>query len=344
MNFRLLTSIACAGVLLTGSSAQVVYAQVVPSPDAILIEGQHNARSPLSVAQLQSTARSITVKVASGQSWGSGILIEQQGSTYTVLTNEHVLRLGNSYQISTPDGRVYPAQVQSVGQFGGDDLALLQFNSAQRYPVATLASASAIALGEATYASGFPADRKEFTFTTGRVSYLLPQPFKLGYQLGYSNDIFKGMSGGPVLNRYGEVVGINGKHKYPLWGNTYIFKDNSTPTAAVRKEMDASSWAIPIQTFLRYAPEFTTLAHSNAPFPGNSTPISIERNTPAIATPTESTPDPAIAGSSDWGEMSSSTPVQPNSNPAIADAPVSGTVEEMPSNPANRPPRPGSFW
>ncbi|MDJ1180231.1 serine protease [Roseofilum sp. BLCC_M91] len=295
-----------------------MYAQVVPPTGAVPGSEIQKGRSPLSVAQIQTIARSITVKVASGQSWGSGILIQRQGSTYTVLTNEHVLRLGNSYQISTPDGRVYPAQVRSVGEFDGNDLALLQFNSAQSYPIATLASASAISIGDATYASGFPADREEFTFTTGQVSYLLPKPFKLGYQLGYSNDIFKGMSGGPLLNRYGEVVGINGKHKYPLWGNTYIFRDGSTPTAAVRQEMDSSSWAIPIATFLEYAPEFMTIAQTPAPFPFNSTPVPIEQNPPAIAAPVES--NQPMTGSPGWGG------------------------EEQPANPAHRPPRPGSFW
>lgn len=321
MNFRLLTSIACAGAFLTGSSAQVIYAQVLPPMGAGTASEIQKGRSPLSVAQIESIARSITVKVASGQSWGSGILIQRQGSTYTVLTNEHVLRLGDSYQISTPDGRVYPAQVRSVGEFDGNDLALLQFNSAQSYPIATLASASAIAIGDATYASGFPADRQEFTFTTGQVSYLLPQPFRLGYQLGYSNDIFKGMSGGPLLNHYGEVVGINGKHKYPLWGNTYIFRDGSTPTAAVRQEMDSSSWAIPIQTFLQYAPASMAIAQAPAPFPLNSTPIPTEQNSPAIAVPVESIPNQLTTHSPAWG-----------------------VVEEMPTNPANLPPRPGSFW
>lgn len=326
MNFRLLISIACAGAFLTGSSAQVIYAQVVPPTGAGTASEIQTPRSPLSVEQLQTIARSITVKVASGESWGSGILIQRQGSTYTVLTNEHVLRLGNSYQISTPDGQVYPAQVRSVGQFDGNDLALLQFNSAQSYPIATLATSSAIAMGDATYASGFPADREGFTFTMGQVSYLLPKPFKLGYQLGYSNDIFKGMSGGPVLNRYGEVVGVNGKHKYPLWGNTYIFRDGSTPTAAVRQEMDASSWAIPVQTFLQYAPQFAAIAQAPVPFPVNATPVPTEpsaeeASTGAIATPVELSPDRPITHSSIWGE-----------------------VEEMPANPANLPPRPGSFW
>jgi len=373
MNIRLLTSIACAGALLTGSSAQVTYAQVVPPTGTVPVSDIEKTRSPLSVAQVQSVARSITVKVASGQSWGSGILIQRQGSSYTVLTNEHVLRLGNSYQISTPDGRVYPAQVRSVGQFDGNDLALLQFNSAQSYPIATLASTSAISMGEATYASGFPADGEGFTFTTGQVSYLLPKPFKLGYQLGYTNDIFKGMSGGPLLNRYGEVVGVNGKHKYPLWGNTYIFRDGSTPTAAVRQEMDSSSWAIPIQTFLQYAPEFTAIAQAPAPFPFNSAPIPTEQNPPAIAPAVESTPNQPIADSPVWGAgeampastpvestpnqpmtpspawgggeaMPASTPVESTPNQPMTPSPAWGGGEVMPENPANVPPRPGSFW
>lgn len=315
MNFRLLTLTACAGILLIGSSAQALFAQIVPSAGATTELESQKARSPLSVEQIQNLARSITVKVASGQSWGSGILIQRQGSTYTVLTNEHVLRLGNSYQIHTPDGQVHTAQVLSVGQFNGNDLALLQFNSAQSYPIATLAASSAISMGDVTYASGFPADRDGFTFTRGQVSYLLPQPFKLGYQLGYSNDIFKGMSGGPVLNQYGEVVGINGKHKYPLWGNTYIFRDGSTPTAEVRQEMDSSSWAIPVQTFLQYAPQFAAIAQAPVPFPVNSTPVPTEPSFSVSPTPETNSPSQSTPSSSIWGE-----------------------AEAMPANPADLPP------
>lgn len=80
---------------------------------------------------------------------------------------------------------------------------------------------------------------------------MLEKPLEEGYQIGYTNDIEKGMSGGPVLNRAGEVVAVNGMHAYPLWGDPYVFKDGSHPEQSLKQQMVRYSWSIPIQTFVR---------------------------------------------------------------------------------------------
>lgn len=80
---------------------------------------------------------------------------------------------------------------------------------------------------------------------------MLPaQSLESGYQLGYTNDIAEGMSGGPVLDISGKLVGINGKSKYPLGGiDVFKLADGSVPSQAVFRQMEALSWAIPIDTF-----------------------------------------------------------------------------------------------
>lgn len=80
--------------------------------------------------------------------------------------------------------------------------------------------------------------------------------FRGGYKIGYTNDIRKGMSGGPLLNEKKEIVGINGRHKYPAWGNPYIFEDGTTASPEKKEEMSQYSWAIPTQTFLRLTSNF----------------------------------------------------------------------------------------
>ena len=55
------------------------------------------------------------------------------------------------------------------------------------------------------------------------------------------------MSGGPLLNRRGEVVGINGIHAYPLWDATEYYADGSEPCAALQDFIARSSWGIPIE-------------------------------------------------------------------------------------------------
>lgn len=251
MRFPNNSIIACVGSLLVGLSTQAAF-----SLEANFSETASNGleiSGELSLTQLQNRARAITVKIIAGRGWGSGILIKKQGENYTVLTNAHVIRIAHRYQIQTPDGKIYSAQ-QITTRFPDDDLALLNFRSANNYAIARTTSSS-ISVGDETFAAGFPDDEQGFAFTIGKVDYVLPQPFRDGYQLGYSNDIRKGMSGGPVLNNRGELIAVNGKHKHPLWGNSYIFKDGSTPVLTIRQQLENSSWAVPIQTFLRLAPQ-----------------------------------------------------------------------------------------
>ncbi|MEC4893372.1 MAG: serine protease [Oscillatoria sp. PMC 1051.18] len=209
--------------------------------------------------QLIEIAQKITVKVLSGRSWGSGILIQRQGQVYTIVTNRHVLTPADSYSLQTPDGKIYSAVVADNRRFTGYDLALLQFRSNANYPVAILGNASSIAVGDEVLATGFPIQgdlpsrtplfvgNKGFMVMKGEVYLLLEQALKEGYQIGYTNDIRKGMSGGALLNIRGEVIGINGMHAYPLWGDPYVFFDGSQPSSQLREQMIPLSWGIPVE-------------------------------------------------------------------------------------------------
>jgi S1-C subfamily serine protease len=219
----------------------------------------------LSDVQLKSLARSITVKVRVDRSWGSGILVRRRGQTYFVVTNQHVLDFGDRFNIQTADGRIYPAKPSKIN--GDFDLALLEFQAKSSYAIAPLERTSNIKVGDEVFAAGFPsetghADRIEnkpakgqnrnlegFNFVTGRISLLVAKAIAGGYQIGYTNDIRKGMSGGPLLNRRGRVIGINGMHAYPIWGDPFIFTDGSRPERSQHEIMIRSSWAIPIETF-----------------------------------------------------------------------------------------------
>ena len=188
--------------------------------------------------------------------------MRQQGQVYTVVTNKHVLSAEETYRVETSDGQVYSADLLGSISFKGNDLAVLQFRSIHTtYPVASLGSTSSLKVGDEVFAAGFPfamdwSGSMGFVMTTGQVSLLLNRALVGGYQVGYTNEIRKGMSGGPILNRQGELVGINGMHKYPLWGDPYIYKDGSKPDLLLRKRMVHFSWGIPIKTFSRLAPRF----------------------------------------------------------------------------------------
>lgn len=219
---------------------------------------------------LYDVTRSITVKVIAGNSWGSGILVQQQGQRYSVLTNHHVLNPGKPYRIQTADDRVYSAELLDGSQFQhrnhflGNDLEILQFSSPEIYAVASLNPSGKLTVGEEVFAAGFPTEVDPssakgfaftgFAFTTGQISLLQDQAFVGGYRIGYTNLIRQGMSGGPLMNREGEVVGINGLHAYPGWGNPHVFRDGSQPPLQLQTTIARSSWAIPIATFICLAP------------------------------------------------------------------------------------------
>lgn len=217
---------------------------------------------------IESLAKSITVKVLSGNNSGSGILIRKEGNIYQVITNDHVLIFGrenDSYKIITPDNKIYLAERIKNIDFDNNDLGLLEFTSDQNYAILNINKISAKAvLREEVYAAGFPFNSnlknegslsEEFFFTKGTINMMSELSFRGGYKIGYTNNIKKGMSGGPIFNNKGQLIGINGRHKYPLWGNPYIFEDGSIASPEKKKEMSQLSWGIPIQTLLKFRAE-----------------------------------------------------------------------------------------
>jgi len=248
MNCSQLTLVVCiASISLTMSASAPVVS--IPAPDYI-------AQS----IPLAQKARSITVKVISQDFLGSGILLRRNGQTYTVLTNAHVLQAGDPpYRIQTPDGKIYTANLPQRLNFGKNDLAVLQFKSAGSiYAVASVGVPPTP--GNEVFAAGYPAveeagKKQSFAFTTGKVSLVLTKPLEGGYQLGYTNNIKNGMSGGPLLNRRGQVVGINGMQAYPMWDQPSVFADGSKVDARLHQMIIRLSWAVPITKVMQIMPK-----------------------------------------------------------------------------------------
>ncbi len=209
--------------------------------------------------KLTELARSITVKIIADSSGGSGVLIKKKGNIYTVLTNHHIVQDNAISQVVTPDGKSHEAKLLSI-DFQDKDLALLEFQSTENYQIASLSNLANTNIGNQVFSAGFPFGdngtyNRDFAFKLGRISLVLPQPFRGGYRVGYINDVEKGMSGGPVLNSQGKVIAINGIHSHPLWGNPYIYEDDTSPSDILRQRLERSSWGVPVETLAEFAPD-----------------------------------------------------------------------------------------
>ena len=166
------------------------------------------------------------------------------------MTNAHVLRAGKApYRIQTSDSKIWKAETKYVASEKGDDLAILQFRSkGEVYTIPSIGVKPKV--GAEVVAAGFPiveaGSRVKFLLTTGKVSLILDKALQGGYQIGYTNDIQKGMSGGALLNLSGEVVGVNGMHAFPLWDIPSVFESGEEADKALHEKIVRLSWAVPM--------------------------------------------------------------------------------------------------
>jgi hypothetical protein len=183
---------------------------------------QYQPVSALTPVQVNDIAKPITVMIGGLDGKGSGVIIAKNGNTYTVLTANHVVKKAGYgiYEIITHDGQKYPMEnkAQIVGKL---DLALVRFTSSQNYPLAKIADSRTVKEGATVYNSGFPipsisnSQERNYFFLTSQIT-ARGRRENLGYDLFLSGSPRPGMSGGPILNDQGEVIGIYGKAEFGI--------------------------------------------------------------------------------------------------------------------------------
>ena len=178
----------------------------------ILVQPQNTAA--LDGGEISNIAKQITVKI-DGQNKGTGIIVKKEGNTYTVLTNHHVVRDKGKYTLITPDGKTYNFNSSDIRKLPDLDLVVVQFTSNDNYTVATLGDSNKLTESTVIYNAGWAVNDSRclkgcYRFYNGIINGISPNP-KEGYALIMSNNTLPGMSGGPILNAQGELVGINGQ-------------------------------------------------------------------------------------------------------------------------------------
>ena len=258
----------CTGMFLSGDGDRLKITEASVSPENVIAKVNH-------------TAANISVRILDRDFLGSGFIMQKTAREYIVVTNQHVLRAGEPpYTVETVDGSTYSAEaVANQNDFNNRyDLAILKFQADATYQTATVGDSFSLEVGDRVFAAGFPyresnsADNspldkesrvgnlRYLALQKGRVAIILNRALEEGYQIGYTNDVKKGMSGGPLLNEVGEVIGINGKHAYPLWESPEIYQDGTEPCPALQELITRSSLAIPIEKSIEINPRLKALA------------------------------------------------------------------------------------
>jgi tetratricopeptide (TPR) repeat protein/S1-C subfamily serine protease len=202
----------------------------------------------------QAVAAKVTVRIKVGQGFGSGVLLGKKANTYLVLTNAHVVREQADLNIQTSDGQSYPARRVKDLQVGKFDVALLEFTSTRAYQLAKIDSSRdnfALAEGTKLVAAGFARGANTLKVVPGEVKQLPQEPFVNGTQVGYktTGDIEQGMSGGPILDEAGNLVGINSTYAYPI-KPVYTYADGTRAAVDRVAEYRQANWGVPIYNLL----------------------------------------------------------------------------------------------
>ena len=164
------------------------------------------------------TSTNIFGQTTQTASSGSGFIITEDGY---VVTNYHVISGASSVQVTLYNGDTYDATV-----IGGDsdyDVAVLKIEASGLQPV-TLGESADVNVGDTVLAIGNPLGVLTFSMSQGIVSScdrainVDGTPFNM---IQVDCSINPGNSGGPLVNLYGEVVGIVSA-KYSSYSSTTV--------------------------------------------------------------------------------------------------------------------------
>jgi tetratricopeptide (TPR) repeat protein/S1-C subfamily serine protease len=218
-------------------------------------EPAQNEFGVLTLADAQQVAAKITVKINGGRGAGSGVLLAKKDRTYLVLTNARLLKEKTEITITTPDRRSHIAKKVKNMPVGSMDMALLQFSSPQTYTLANFdnfkTGNAVLRAGREVFAAGFVGNTPELQLRLGEITQLPLTTFRNGTQIGYitNGDIQQGMEGGPILDSFGNLVGINTiTANAPT--NNYTLADGQASPPDQISEYRQANWAIPIYNVL----------------------------------------------------------------------------------------------
>ena len=158
-------------------------------------------KAPMSSLEIAEYAKERTaVIICDDESVGTGFFIDGNG---TLITNFHVIQDAEKIEVELYNGAKY--EVNSLVSFSHSlDLAKLKINCSTSF----FEFQNNVALGEHVYTVGTALGFLKSSFTSGIISSTSRNIGKIEcYQM--DAPISPGNSGGPLINQYGEVIGVS---------------------------------------------------------------------------------------------------------------------------------------
>ena len=160
----------------------------------------HPLSSGLSLPDMVENALQSIVEIRTDVSGGTGFIVNDAG---LVVTNKHVIRGANSINLRLVNGDRFNASV--VGGHATLDLAYLLIGSDAEFEPIAVGDSDAVRVGELVIIIGFPIASElgaEPTVSQGIVSA------KRNGLIQTDAPVNPGNSGGPMLDQFGNVVGV----------------------------------------------------------------------------------------------------------------------------------------
>ncbi len=152
----------------------------------------------LSATEVYNKCRDSVVEINSGVAVGSGFFIKEN----TIVTNYHVIDKATSFSVKTLDGKEHSV-INILGYSKEKDIAVLEVDYSGN-PIAT--NTHGLSTGETTYTLGSSLGLTD-TFSNGMITNTSREIDGVNY-IQTNTAISPGNSGGPLINAYGEVIGI----------------------------------------------------------------------------------------------------------------------------------------
>lgn len=198
-------SVVASAPVAAPAATPAAGAEFTPAPDA----GARSALEPAALFERWApSVVTIHVRSSEGEGMGTGFVIDARG---TVATNHHVIDGASAIEVKLFDGTRIE-KVELLDADPEDDLALIRVSTDHALVPVVLGESEKVVVGEAVVVIGNPIGL-EHTLTDGLVSARRLYSGRKFIQM--SAPVSPGNSGGPVFNRYGDVVGVT---VAKLWG------------------------------------------------------------------------------------------------------------------------------